>query len=82
MDFPGGPMFKNLLENARDMGLIPGPGKIPHNMGQLSLCATDTESILYRACAWKQERPTHEKLALCNKRKLRQPQRPSSAKNI
>ena len=58
MDFPGGPMIKNLLANARDTGLTPGSGKIPYNMEQLSLCATDTESILYRACAWKQERPT------------------------
>ena len=58
MDFPRGPMIKSLLEIARDMCLIPGPGKIPHNMEQLSLCATDTEFILYRACAWKQERPT------------------------
>ena len=58
MDFPSGLMIKNLLANARDTGMIPGPWKIWHNMEQLSLCAIDTESILYRACAWKQERPT------------------------
>ena len=26
-DFPGGPLVKNLPENAGDMGLIPGPGR-------------------------------------------------------
>ena len=58
MDFPGRPMIKNWLANARDTGLTPGSRKIPYNMEQLSLCATDTESMLYRACAWKQEKPT------------------------
>ena len=30
-DFPGGPVVKNLLCNAGDIGLIPGQGtKIPH----------------------------------------------------
>ena len=32
MDFPGGPLVKNLLANvgdARDMGLIPGLGRWP-----------------------------------------------------
>ena len=33
-------MVKNLPSNAGDIGLIPGWGtKIPHTMGQLSLCA-------------------------------------------
>ena len=27
MDFPGGPVVKNLPANAGDMGSIPGPGK-------------------------------------------------------
>ena len=27
MDFPGGPVAKNLPANAGDMGLIPGPGR-------------------------------------------------------
>ena len=26
-DFPDGPVDKNLTANARDMGLIPGPGR-------------------------------------------------------
>jgi len=26
-DFPGGPVVKNLLANAGDMGSIPGPGR-------------------------------------------------------
>ena len=36
-DFPGSPLVKNPLSNARDTGSVPGPGtKIPHAMGQLS----------------------------------------------
>ena len=36
-DFPGGPVVKNLLYNAEDMGLIPGLGaKILCATGQLS----------------------------------------------
>ena len=39
LDFPGGPVIKNLLYNAEDAGSIPGPGaKIPHAAGQLSPC--------------------------------------------
>ena len=45
-DFPGGPVVKNLLSNAGDMGLIPGWGtKIPHTMEQLNLRATTRESV-------------------------------------
>ena len=41
MDFPGGPMVKNLPSNARDTSWIPGQGtKIPHAEGKLSLRAT------------------------------------------
>ena len=29
-DFPGGPLVKNLPADAGDIGLIPGPRKIPH----------------------------------------------------
>ena len=37
-------MVKNPPSNAGDVGLIPGRRtKIPHAMGQLSLCATTTE---------------------------------------
>jgi len=40
-DFPGGPVVKNLLSIAGDMGSIPGQGtKIPHAEGQLSLSTT------------------------------------------
>ena len=36
-DFPGGPVVKNLLCNAGDLGLIPGQEtKIPHAVGQLT----------------------------------------------
>ena len=44
MDFPGGPVVKNLPSNAGDMGSIPGRGtKIPHAVGQLSPCTATTE---------------------------------------
>ena len=40
-DFPGGPVVRNLPQNAWDAGSIPGRGtEIPHATGQLSLCAT------------------------------------------
>ena len=40
-------MIKNSPANAGDMGSIPCPGsKIPHVMGQLSLCATIPEPVL------------------------------------
>ena len=39
-DFPGGPVVKNLPSKAEDGGSLPGRGtKIPHDRGQLSLCA-------------------------------------------
>ena len=38
LDFPGGPVVKNLACNAGDRGSIPGQGtKIPHAAEQLSL---------------------------------------------
>ena len=43
-DFPGGPVVKNLPCNVGDIVLIPGGGtKIPHALGQLSLCTATTE---------------------------------------
>ena len=44
-DFPGGAVIKNLPANAGNMGLIPGPGKIPHAAEQLSPRATTTEPM-------------------------------------
>ena len=38
-NFPSSPAVKNLPANAGDTGSIPGPGKIPHALGQLSMCA-------------------------------------------
>ena len=46
MGFPGGIVDENLPANAGDTGLIPGSGKIPYAMEQLSLCATTTEPVL------------------------------------
>ena len=45
-DFPAGPVVKNPPVNEGSTGLVPGPGKIPHASGQLSLCATVTEPVL------------------------------------
>ena len=43
-DFPGGPVVKNQLCNARDMGSISGQGtKIPQAVEQLSPPVTTTE---------------------------------------
>ena len=42
-DVPHGPVVKNLLCNAGDVGLIPGwRPKIPHAAEKLSPCATTT----------------------------------------
>ena len=44
LDFPGGPVVKNLPYNAGESGLIPGQGtKIPHAVGQLNPGTTTTE---------------------------------------
>ena len=44
MEFPGGPVVKNLLCSTGGTGLTLGQGtKIPHATEQVSLCATNTE---------------------------------------
>ena len=58
LGFPGGPVVKNPPCNVGDVGLIPGQGtKIPHAVGQLSLCATTAEPACSRAHAPQQEKP-------------------------
>ena len=52
MDFPGGPLVKNLPDNATNMGSIPGE--------QLSNWVTTTESAHVRAHAPQQEKPPQE----------------------
>ena len=45
-DFPGGPVVKNMPCNAGDSSSTPDPGtKIPHAVGQLSLCTATTERL-------------------------------------
>ena len=45
LGLPGGPVVKNPPSSAGGMGLIPGWGtESPHVSGQLSPCATTTES--------------------------------------
>ena len=57
-DFPGSPVVKNLLSSAGDMGSILGWGtEIPHAMGQLSPCATTTESMHSTARVPQLEKP-------------------------
>ena len=63
-DFPGGPVVKNLLSNAGDMGLIPGWGtKISHITEQLSLHTTTRESLNHK------EKVSHHttKIPACHK---------------
>ena len=60
MDFPGGPVVKNLPSNAGDVGLITARRtKIPHATGQLSPRATTSESTRPGACAPQLEDKTH-----------------------
>ena len=50
-------MVKNLPANARDMGLIPGPGRSLMQREQLSSCATATEPTDCRVRAPQQKKP-------------------------
>ena len=64
MDFPGGPVVKNLPANAGDTGSISGQGgsHMPWSNQAcapqlLSPCALTTGAITPRACAPQQEKP-------------------------
>ena len=50
-------MVKNPPTNAEDTGLIPGPGRFPHAVGQLSSCITTTEPKHPKVCALQQDKP-------------------------
>jgi len=56
LDFPGGPVVKNLPANAGYTGLTSWSGKIPQNSGQLHLCAVTAEAITPRTRAPQQEK--------------------------
>ena len=45
LDFTGGPVVKNLPDNAGDMSSVPVPGGFHMPTGQLSPCTTTTVSI-------------------------------------
>ena len=45
LDFSGGIVDKNPPANAGDTASIPGLGKIPQTMGQLSSCTTISEPV-------------------------------------
>ena len=59
--FPGGPAVKNLPASTGDQGSIPGLGKIPHVMGQLSLCAATTEPVLRNKRSHHKEKPAAQR---------------------
>ena len=42
-NYPVGPEIRNSPASAGDMGSIPGPGRIPHAVEQLSPWATTTD---------------------------------------
>ena len=54
LDFPGGPVVKNLPANAEEMGLIPGPGRF--HIEKLSSYAPTTEACAPLEPAWQQEK--------------------------
>ena len=61
-DFPGGSVVKNPPASAGDMGSIPGLGtKIPHDTGQLNLCATTMEARALEPTSCKKRSPHNEK---------------------
>ena len=55
-DFPGGLVIKNPPATARDMDLIPGPGRFPHAWERLSPCCHNHQSLCPGARA-PQEKP-------------------------
>ena len=57
MNFPGGPVVKNLPTNAEDTDSIPGLGRSHIATEQLSPCTTTTEACMPRAHAPQQEKP-------------------------
>ena len=57
LDSPDGPVVKNPPTNAEDTGLIPGPGRFPHAVGQLSSCISTTEPKHPKVCALQQDKP-------------------------
>ena len=58
IDFPGGPVLKNMPANAGDTGSVFGPGRFHLPWRQLNLCASATESSHPRSCAPQQEKPS------------------------
>ena len=63
---PWWPSGKGSACQCRRHGLDPWSGKIPHAMGQLSLCATTTESECPRTHAHSVRSRCNEKPAHCN----------------
>ena len=63
LDFPGGPVIKNLPDNAEDMGSIPGLRRchIPQLLSLLSIaCASEQKSLLqWEALAPQPESSPH-----------------------
>ena len=56
-DFPGGPVVKNPPDNARNMGLIPGPGRSHMLQGNKAHVPQPLKLMSPRARAPQQEKP-------------------------
>ena len=90
-DIPGGPVVKNLPANIRDMGFIPGLGRYPHAVRQLSPRTTASKahvpwslnSATREATARRNPRTTtrEEPLLTQLEKACVQLQRPSAAEN-
>ena len=60
MGLPGGPVVRNPLSNAGDVGSISDwETKTPHATGQLSLCVATTEPMCSRAKPPSLQKPEH-----------------------
>ena len=86
---PGGSVVKNRPANARDTGLIPGPGRshmpqstYAHAPQPLSLCASATEAYtLYSPCSATGEATAERSPHTPTREEPAQQRRPGPAKN-
>lgn len=51
LDFPGGPAVQNPSANGEDTSLVPAPGGSHMPRGQLRLCTTNIEPVLWSLVA-------------------------------
>ena len=65
--FPGGPVVKNPPWNARDTGLIPGPGRSPMPQGNWA-CVPQLMSLCSGACKLRLLKPVRPRACAPHKR--------------